>query len=193
MPAASPLTPPTPTQAPATLHYDNRSISLHWITALLVAALWLIGETIDWFPKGGLRVGARSVHIVLGALLAAVLVTRLWWRSLGGGVHLPPLGAGKLDALASLAHKLLYLLLISTVVLGLANAWIRGDNLFGWFKIPEFDPGNKDLRDTVEELHGLCANVLLSVALLHAAAALMHHHVFKDDTLRRMLPGLRRR
>ncbi|MEO7055255.1 MAG: cytochrome b [Caldimonas sp.] len=171
-----------------TARYDPRTIVLHWLTAALVVCLWLLGQTIDWFPKGEWRVAARSTHITLGVLLAGVLTVRIWWRSGNASVHLDPASAAWLDRLASWAHKLLYLLLVATVSLGVANAWIRGDDIFGLFRIPAFDPGNKALRETVEEWHGLAANTLLIVAMLHATAALVHHFILKDEVLRRMLP-----
>ena len=83
---------------------------------------------------------------------------------------------------------MLYLLLVATVLLGIANAWIRGDTLFMLVKIPAFDPGNTALKGFVEDLHSWAANTLLIVAGLHAAAALLHHFALKDDILRRMLP-----
>jgi cytochrome b561 len=176
------MTPP----APLALHYDRRTIALHWLTAALVVGLWLLGQGIDWFPKGTPRSLARSTHIALGALLALVLARRIWWR-LAGGVRLPPAGSGALDTLATLTHTVLYILLVGTVLLGLANAWVRGDTLFMALKIPAFDPGNAALRESVEDLHSWAANIVLAVAGLHAAAALLHHFVWKDDVLRRML------
>jgi len=167
--------------------YDQRSIVLHWLSAALVAALWALGQTVDWFPKGNPRSFARSLHIVFGLTLALVLIARLWW-GLGGSAQRPPAASTRLDRIAALTHKLLYLLLAGVVLLGLANAWVRGDTLFNALTIPAFDPGNKALRETVEEWHGLAANALLMVALFHAAAGLLHHFVFKDDVLRRMLP-----
>jgi len=169
------------------LRYDRRTLALHWLTAALVIGLWCAGQTIDFFPKGTPRTTVRSLHIVFGALLGLVLAYRIWWRA-SAGLHLPPAGAGWLDKFASLVHKLLYLLLIATVLLGLTNAWVRGDTLFGLLKIPAFDPGNDELRETIEDWHGLSANILLGVAGLHAAAALVHHFLFKDNVLRRMLP-----
>ena len=174
--------------SPSALRHDRPTIALHWLTALLVVTLWSLGQTIDWFAKGDPRVLARSIHIVLGVALAFVLMARIGWR-LGGGRHLPAAGAGWLDKVASLTHWLLYILLIGTVALGLANTWIRGDNLFGVFQIPPFDPGNQDLRETVEDWHGLAANTLLALAFFHACAGLFHHLVLKDGVLRRMLPG----
>ncbi len=75
-----------------------------------------------------------------------------------------------------------------TAGLGMANAWVRCDTLFHLFTPPEFDPGNRSLRKTVEHWHGLAANILLYAALFHAAAGLLHHYLSKDDVLRRMLP-----
>ena len=61
--------------------YDPATMFLHWATAVLVAAQWLGAQTIDWFPRGPLRVDARSMHITGGVLLAALLVARLLART----------------------------------------------------------------------------------------------------------------
>ena len=52
----------------AAFAYDRRTIRMHWISAALVIALWCLGQTIDWFPRGTPRSLARSVHIALKAL-----------------------------------------------------------------------------------------------------------------------------
>jgi cytochrome b561 len=170
--------------------YDRRTIVLHWLTALLVLGLWSLGQCIDFFPKGDPRIAARSTHIVLGATLGLVLAYRIWWR-LSYGQRLPPAGAGWMDVAAALTHRLLYLLLAVTVLLGIANAWGRGDSLFNLVRIPSFAPDNPDLRETIEDWHGLAADTLLIVAGLHAAAGIFHHLVLKDGVMRRMLPARR--
>jgi cytochrome b561 len=173
---------------PTALKYDLRSIRLHWITAALVIALWCLGQTIDWFPKGDIRIAARSVHICLGVVLGLTLCYRLWWR-VGGGRRLPPAGPGIVQALSTVVHFALYAMLLGTVALGVANAWVRGDNLFNLFTIPAFDPGNKALRAQVEDLHTLFANVLFGLAGFHTASGLAHHFIWKDGMLRRMFPA----
>lgn len=185
---ASVITNPTPTMSD--LAYDRRTILLHWLSAALVAGLWILGQCIDFFPAGTARINARSVHILVGALLAVVLLARIVWRA-RGGAKLPPADAGPAGKAAVGVHHLLYLLLVAAVVVGLGTEWIRGDNLFNLFTIPAYDPANKPLRHDAVELHGLIANVLLVVAGLHAAAAVWHHRVLKDGVLRRMWPGLR--
>ena|SRR5579863_1887268 len=170
------------------LNYDIRSIRLHWITAVLVIVLWCLGQTIDWFPKGNPRTAARSLHICLGVLLGLILCYRLWWR-LSAGRRLPAAGSGMIQAFATVVHFALYATLLAVVVLGVANVWMRGDTIFNLFTVPAFDPGNKVLRNQIGDLHALGANILLALAGLHAAAALAHHFIWKDNVLRRMLPG----
>jgi cytochrome b561 len=177
-----------PASTEAVLHYDKKTIVLHWLTAILVIGLWCVGQTIDMFPRGGPRITARSLHICTGALLTLIFIYRIWWRSTAGA-KLPPASTGLVQVAAKSVHWILYGAVLATLLLGLFNAWVRGDNLFDLVRIPAFDPGNKALRHDVEDWHGLLANIVLAVAALHAAAALVHHYVWKDQVLRRMLPG----
>ncbi len=168
--------------------YDSRTITYHWISAFLVLGLWALGQTIDWFPRGDARSMARSSHILLGAVLTVVLAMRLLWRQ-SGGAKLPVAVTGLQGHVAVWMHYLLYVLLVAIVVLGFASVWFRGDTIFWVLKIPAFDSANKELRKTAVDLHGLLANIVLSLAALHACAALWHHYVTKDGVLRRMWPG----
>jgi cytochrome b561 len=167
--------------------YDRTTIALHWATALLVVLLWGVAQVIDFFPRGTPRVTVRSVHMLLGLVLGVVLVSRIVWRA-RSGQRLPPANEGLAGHAARLVHYGLYLLLAGTLLLGLFNVWVRGDHFFGLFSVPKFDPNNRELRETVEDLHGWFANTLLIVAGLHAAAALVHHFALRDNVLRRMLP-----
>ena len=169
------------------VRYDPVTIGLHWLTAAVVLLLWTVGQLIDFFPRGLPRTGARSAHIVAGALLALIVVARLVWR-LRWGRGLPAADPGLPGALARSVHWGLYLLLIATVGLGLTNAWVRGDTIIWLFKIPSLAPGDTALKELIEDLHGTCANAVLVVAGRHAAAALYHHLWRRDGVLRRMLP-----
>lgn len=169
--------------------YDRRSIVLHWASAVLVLALWCVGQTIDWFPRGTPRVTVRSLHITFGVLLGFLVMARLLWWARGG--TRPAAEPGLLGKVASSAHGLLYLLLVAVVGAGIALTLIRGDNLFGLVKLTSIAPGDKALRHDIGELHEWAANILLSLAFVHAAAAVWHHKVLKDGVLRRMLPSLK--
>lgn len=170
--------------------YDRRTIQLHWATAVLVTVLWIIAQVIDWFPKGAPKIAVRSTHIVLGVLLGFVLLMRIVWRSVSGR-RLLPANAGVMGHITRIVHWLLYAGLVSVVLLGITNAWARGDSLFSLFHIPKLYPANPQLKPTVESLHKTFANALAIVAGAHALAAVVHHFILRDGVLRRMVPGRR--
>lgn len=122
-------------------------------------------------------------------MLLATVAYRLYWRRTGAR-HLPPPSSMSIaqTRLATGLHHLLYLVMFTVLLLGVANTWVRGDNIFNLFRIPAWDPTNKALRGNVEELHALAANLLMALAGLHAVAGLAHHYLLKDTVLQRMLP-----
>ena len=168
--------------------YDRLTIILHWLTALLVVLLWGIAQIIDDFPKGPLRVDARSAHITLGVTLVVVLLVRLFHRATAGR-KLPPADRGVLHIVAKAVHYALYLLVAGQLALGLTLAWFRGDSLWNLYTLPGGGPANHDFSENLSDIHGTVATIILIVAGVHAAAALVHHFLWKDGTLRRMLPG----
>lgn len=167
------------------MKYDPTTISLHWITAALVVVLWIIGQTADWFPDSPLKTAYWSIHVVLGFALAAVIAWRLVWRN-SGGRRLPAADTGILHVVAKATHYGLFLLLLTVVVLGIINAFVRGYNLFDLVSLPQI--GDRAMRKPITHWHGLAANCLLALAGLHVAAALFHHYVLRDSVLARMVP-----
>jgi cytochrome b561 len=169
------------------LRHAPTTIVLHWLTAALVVLLWTIGQTVDFAPRGPLRVDYRSLHMTLGVTLGVVLIMRLVWRATRGGM-LPALDRGLLLMIARATHWLLYALMLVTVALGVANVWVGGYSIFNLVHVPQLVPGDRALVHQVGGRHALAANAVLIVAGLHSAAALFHHFVLRDATLRRMLP-----
>lgn len=165
------------------VRYDPATILLHWATAFLVIALWVLGQTSDWWPRGFAQTTSWSIHVTLGLALACILVTRIVWR-IGPGRALPAADDGILHTLARMTHVGLYGLLIVVVSLGVADALVRGFVLFGVLPLPQL--GDRAMRGVLNHWHGLAANAVLVLAGLHAAAALFHHYVRKDELLRRM-------
>jgi cytochrome b561 len=45
---------------------------------------------------------------------------------------------------------------------------------------------------SVKEVHELLSNALMILAVFHALAAMIHHWIWHDRTLARMLPGVAR-
>jgi cytochrome b561 len=170
--------------------YDARTIWLHWVSALLIIFMWGGAHAIDWFPKGPQRVDARSIHIVVGVTLLLLIAYRLVWRLRSGTIFDDP----KTIAwrLSKVVHYLLYALILTTLAFGVANAWVRGDDLFGLGHIPKFgayDPAARHiLANAIVDWHRLWANALLLLGCGHGLAGLGHWLLMKDSVLQRMLP-----
>lgn len=172
--------------------YSATQMGLHWSIFLLVALLYALTYGEDFFPRGDPgRDTVWWLHISFGLLLGALVIWRIAMRLALGAPGLPA-DMNRLErGLAKGVHGLLYLLLIVLPVLGVTLTWLRGDALsfFSLFTIPSPVVPDKELAHSVKELHELAANAILIVAGLHAAAALWHHYVRRDDVLRRMMPG----
>ncbi|TPI12987.1 cytochrome b [Mesorhizobium sp. B4-1-3] len=172
--------------------YASSQKAIHWAVFLLVIGLYGLTYVADVFPRADPgRAFVWWLHISFGLLLFALVVIRISLR-LALGTPSLPLEMSKLERLAArIAHVLLYALLVAIPVLGIVLTWYRGDVLsfFGLFTIPAPVSADRATAGFIRELHSLCANLILILAGLHAVAALWHHYVWKDDVLKRMLPG----
>lgn len=171
--------------------YPPLSRALHWLTVLAVIVVYGVTYVEPLFARGTPeRAYVWWTHISVGLLLIGVLAVRVPVRVLG---RMPGHSAqiSRPVAIASSAvHGLLYLLLIVTPLVGIYLAFLRGNEVsfFSLFTIPSPVAVNRDFARNVQEVHEVLANALVLVALLHAAAAVAHHVVLKDDVLKRMLP-----
>ena len=164
----------------------------HWATVICVAAGWLLGQFIDAFPKGVARDTAFATHIALGELVLALLAARLLWRLANRPPPLLPTRFGPTGEIAAaLGHYALYALRLAVPIVGIVAQLKRGNALpiFGVWHLASPWPADRAAAHSVMEVHELLANTLLVIAGIHAAAALIHHYVFGDRTLVRMLPG----
>ena len=166
--------------------------SLHWAIFLLVVGLYGMTYAEDLFPRGDPgRAMLWFLHISFGLLLLGLVVARVAARVALGAPALPRTTSGLERGLAHLTHFLLYALLFAIPIVGVVLTWMRGDALdfFGLFTIPAPFAPDRETARSVKEVHEVLATLILFVTGVHAAAALWHHYVRRDDVLRRMLPG----
>ncbi len=169
--------------------YDRFSMALHWLTALLAVTLFLLAEFWDYAPRPTRHL-LVTAHMSLGIILAAVLLTRIFWRATPGH-KIPDAATGLEELAAKTVHYLLYILLAAQVGLGFALRWTENHPLsFFGLPIPSpFGTFSKATSDLVDRLHVINAWTIIVLAGGHALFALVHHFVLRDDVLRRMLPG----
>ncbi len=173
--------------------YSPLTRALHWASAVLVIAAFALGLQLEDWPRGPQRDDAMMVHYSLGTVVLALALVRVLRRILLPRFEPPRAGTPFARFAASAMHWVLYGMMIVLPVTGVLDRWARGRRLavFGDFEVPPpFPiPGDRLWR----ELHEWLGYVLAALVLGHFAAALWHHVVLKDSTLRRMLRGERRR
>lgn len=169
-------------------NYPRALIGLHWLTLLLLAAVYACIELRGNFPRGSaIREGLKEWHYALGLLVFALLWLRLALRWRG------PLPANELSGwqhwLAAGVHALLYLFMAAMPLLGWALVSAEG-KLPEWFGValPALLAPDPVLVEQLEEVHETLGVAGYWLIGLHAAAALFHHYWLRDATLRRMLP-----
>jgi len=173
--------------------YDRLTRTFHWLTAALVIFMFASAHVWENLEKGTpLRKGLQSVHISLGIAMAVLIAARILWRVFGGN-HPKADNHPALNVVAKIAHGCLYLLLLTQVTLGFLFRWAQGEpfNFFGLFPVPAPFVIDHELRGTLGGLHNNVAWAIIVLAGLHACAALWHHYIQRDSTLRRMLPAPR--
>jgi cytochrome b561 len=171
--------------------YDAFIRTVHWLTLALIggiyAAAWIAhsGLTGDWYQP------VMQLHRSLGLSVAALTVARLAWR-ICAQIPALPSDLHQLQKFAARANEvLLYLLLLTQPVIGLLMTNARGQpvSFFLLFDIPPVIGFDRPLGKQLHGIHELTANVLLGAIGAHAAAALFHHFIRRDEVLNAMLPA----
>ncbi|UYK99055.1 cytochrome b [Pantoea stewartii] len=170
--------------------YGLLTIFLHWSMAVVIYAmfalgLWMVGLSYydSWYHN------APDIHKSIGVLLMLALVIRLVWRVLS---PLPePLRSYSpaVRFAAVFVHWLLYSLLIALLLSGYLISTADGKpvSVFGWFSLPALFSGAGEQADLAGNIHLWLAWSIVVLSVLHGLAALKHHFIDRDITLKRML------
>lgn len=131
-----------------------------------------------------------SWHKWAGVTIFALVLVRSAWRI----THAAPALADQLPrwqrAAAHAAHYLLFAMMILIPLSGWLMSSAKGFQTvyFGVLPIPDLLDKNKELGETLALIHKFLTFAMIPIVILHAAAALKHHFIDHDDTLKRMLP-----
>jgi cytochrome b len=162
---------------------------LHWTLALSIILLIATSQLAEVFEDGPYESTLWNLHIVIGYVLTASLLTRLLWGVVGPlsarwrdlwhpavwkhsirKLRLPTAHRAGHDPLASLAYLFAYGVMALMVVtgLGLAASEFQTGPLAGWLGSASW------LEDVLGEPHEAGFALLLGFVGLHMAALLFH-------------------
>ena len=170
--------------------------ALHWLVALSLAALYLLGLWMTtraganlWDDQTNLLYG---LHKALGATVLLMMVLRVFFKLRTPAPGYPASVAPAIAWTAKLMHALLYALLLAVPLLGWAGvtAYPALITISGYHLPPM--PAvvqNETLAKQLFALHGLLAFTLGALVLCHIAAALVHLVFKRDGVFERMWPA----
>lgn len=174
--------------------YTKPAIAMHWIIALLIFAAFGLGlymTDIPGFTPTKLKLFSYHKWIGITVLIFAVL--RVLWR-LTHPAPAPVPGMPKWQhAAAEAAHVSLYLLILAVPLTGYLLSVAAGVKVvyLGLWELPmPFDKSDA-LKDIFGMAHEWLNWTMAAIVVVHILAALKHHVVDRDGTLRRMVPFLR--
>lgn len=168
-------------------HFGLLAILLHWTMALLIIGLLALGLYMVSLPISLQKLKLYGWHKEYGFLALALVSIRLLWRLIN---ITPRLDLPWFEHLAArLMHWAFYALMFAMPISGWLVTSAAGlpASFFGLFTLPNLIAPNEQLRPWFELAHQWMGYALILAIILHAAAALKHHFINKDDILRRMI------
>lgn len=170
--------------------YGSLSIAMHWLMLLLLVAVYAAIEVREFYPKGSdPREALKQWHFMLGLSVFVLIWLRLALRLWGPTPRIRPAVGIWQHRAAVFMHVALYLFMVVMPLLGWVVLSAKGRVIpFFGLELPALIGPDKGLADQLEELHGTIGTAGYYLIGLHAVAALFHHYILRDNTLRRMLP-----
>lgn len=169
-------------------NYNLVARGVHWISALVIIGLFAVGLWMvdlsyysEWYRT------APHWHKSIGLLLAGLTLFRLFWKIVTASPKVE--GAAYEIIGAKLAHLGMYAILLALFASGylISTEDGRGIDVFTWFTVPGLGALFENQADIAGQVHFYAAWSLIIIAAVHAIAALKHHFINKDNTLRKMI------
>ena len=169
------------------LRYHPALVALHWISAMLILVALATGTfwlktTPNSSPD---KIAQLAAHMALGIAILVLTVGRVAVRNITPLPERATAGHVLLDRLAVATHYGLYAAIILMAVSGIVTAAVAD------LPAVVFGGSSAPLPESFSNLppriaHGLLAQALIALVLLHTLGALYHHLFRKDQLWRRM-------
>lgn len=173
--------------------WSLRARLFHWLSALGVAAQWVIG----FFLLGGMAMAGSLwliVHISLGLAVLGLTLARFGSRLFDTAPNWP--GPRLLAAAAFLGHAGLCVLLLIVPLSGWLGyrpaPFMPPPLLFGFLPMPVLNNLVPVSPRAMLQIHSVSSWALLILVGLHILAAFVHYFILGDGVLQGMVSGRRK-
>ena len=182
--------------------YGSVAKWLHWSIAILFLCSYVSVKYRHWFTEKDTPENwiALQIHLSVGITIAAIVLLRIIWRLMNSVPDEEP-GSRFAHMAAKLGHYVLYAMMIIMPVTGYIGTGVNTEYFF-LFDIPKFESTQifssvvtngmgmsfEEFEAPIDFVHKELGGELIVLILIggHILAALYHHFVKKDRTLRKM-------
>ena len=176
---------------PPSDRYTYKARWFHWAMAILIVLAYALILSRTQFERGSqLRVFVVQTHFWVGIVVLIMAFFRIAERHRHTPPGITPPLEGILRTAATLSHYLLYAFLFVQPVLGLLTVLIEKGSLpipLTQLLIPSPFPVSEEIAESLEDIHKLLGTIFYYVIGLHVIAAIWHHFVRKDNTVKRIV------
>lgn len=171
------------------VRFSQLTVLLHWLIVLLFIGVYCSMEFRDIFERGTEgRELMKTAHYWFGLSILLLLLPRVLARF---SQHTPPITPPQphwQHKLAIAVHLAFYVLMLAMPLLGwfLMSAEGKEISYFG-LQLPALMGPDDVWAERLEELHEIGSKAGYALILVHVGAALFHHYLLKDNTIKRMM------
>jgi len=173
--------------------YGAIAILLHWAMALLLVGLVAMGLYMTRLPDAGFdktKILLIMYHKEFGILALGLVGVRWGWRF--GNVKPGLVDMPEWQKVAArFVHLCFYAFMIALPLSGWLMSSAAGFpvSFFGLFFLPDLVDYNERQFQFFLALHRFLGWALIPLIAVHVGAALAHHFIHRDESLRKMLPA----
>jgi len=166
-----------------TKKFDKGTIWIHWLTAILILALFPMGKYMSGLEPVD-KMSFVKIHAILGIIVFVLTLFRTWFFFKKPRPEDLKTGTKFNDKLAVWIHNIFYFLLFGIAISGLATMILGG---YG----DALKSGNVEVIKDAAEIgslkpHGALAMIMMVLLLLHVFGAIKHYFLTKENTLKRI-------
>ena len=167
--------------------YHGFSKCLHWVTALIILGLLLVGFYMTLLEFSDFKLQLYANHKSFGLLVLGLFVIRVLWHC----IKAKPKALNTHSKVEKFAAHLVHLILYITLFTMPISGWVMssaGDftvQFFG-FDVPDIVKKDKAVFEQARFIHEVLSFILVGALGLHILGGLKHHFIDSDSTLKRM-------
>nr|WP_299175081.1 cytochrome b/b6 domain-containing protein [uncultured Allomuricauda sp.] len=166
-----------------TKKYSRGTIAVHWLTTILIISLFPLGKYMESLSASD-KMGFVKIHAILGIIVLILTLVRSYLFFKSERPDDLKTGSKFNDRLTIWIHNAFYFLLIAISIAGLVAMSVGG-------YVDALKSGTSELilqRENIAPLkaHGLLANIMVILLVLHVLGVVKHYILTKENTLKRM-------